>query len=494
MKSCYKFLLASLTLFLLTTLINAQTFDGEWICDYATIDDRPNGTGLNTLSVAVNTENNFVALVSRVSTASNYLVGYMDGDSTNGRLGQFGYGTGEMGEFQQFWVNFFEQVALTDAKDLVFSNNQLYVANNDDNHNILVFEMTQDSVVSAPLRLQTGEDDIWAIDADGNGNIYVTVAADSFSTGKVLVYAGPENESGWSGSRTAAPLQEIAIPDVGQVRGVAVNDAGTVVYASNFLSKKVYCYIGSPEGGYTLYDGFELMVDDVIENNPQTGDPLSAPVIAGPWDMKFMNTKNILYVAADANFETGDAYAYARIYLVNPNTGAVMDTINVAEWNYAQTGQYNNRPGGGNQGNVSGYASTYKVDADQDFNIYSQSYYGWTAEKWSYEGTLPEIDLLITGIEKVENVLPDEFSLSQNYPNPFNPSTTIEFSITKQSDVTLNVYTVTGELVETLFNNSSLGAGTYKITFDASRLASGTYIYTLSNGSNQISNKMILLK
>jgi len=158
------------------------------------------------------------------------------------------------------------------------------------------------------------------------------------------------------------------------------------------------------------------------------------------------------------------------------------------------TGNWSSRTGGTTPGNVSGYTSTFDVDFDEEFNIYSQSYYGWTVEKWQFSGTIPTIPLTITSVEREEGMVPADFSLSQNYPNPFNPSTVIEFTIEKSSNVSLNVYSVTGELVSRLVDNAYMESGKYHFTFDASKMAAGTYIYELSNGTQSISKKMILVK
>ena len=50
------------------------------------------------------------------------------------------------------------------------------------------------------------------------------------------------------------------------------------------------------------------------------------------------------------------------------------------------------------------------------------------------------------------NTVPTDFTLSQNYPNPFNPSTSIEFSVPVNSNVTLRIYNLLGEVVTTLVN------------------------------------------
>jgi len=87
----------------------------------------------------------------------------------------------------------------------------------------------------------------------------------------------------------------------------------------------------------------------------------------------------------------------------------------------------------------------------------------------------------------------DKFELKQNYPNPFNPSTNITYSLPQQSDVQLRVYDMVGREVATLINREQ-AAGAYTITFDASKLSSGMYLYRLDTGSTTITRKMMLIK
>ena len=96
-------------------------------------------------------------------------------------------------------------------------------------------------------------------------------------------------------------------------------------------------------------------------------------------------------------------------------------------------------------------------------------------------------------IEQNSNNIPKDFWLSQNYPNPFNPRTTIEFYLPRSADVTLKIYNIIGEEIETLFSKS-LPAGKHQYTWDASHLTSGIYVYRLEGIDFQITKKMILLK
>lgn len=89
---------------------------------------------------------------------------------------------------------------------------------------------------------------------------------------------------------------------------------------------------------------------------------------------------------------------------------------------------------------------------------------------------------------------PLTFKLDQNFPNPFNPSTMINFTIPKMSNVTLKVYDLKGQLVATLLNNELRTEGNYAVEFDAAALASGMYFYKLEAGNSIETRKMILMK
>ncbi|MCC6637434.1 MAG: T9SS type A sorting domain-containing protein, partial [Ignavibacteriaceae bacterium] len=88
---------------------------------------------------------------------------------------------------------------------------------------------------------------------------------------------------------------------------------------------------------------------------------------------------------------------------------------------------------------------------------------------------------------------PYEFSLSQNYPNPFNPATTINFTLPTPQNVSLDIFNSAGEKVATIVNES-LQAGYHSINFNASKLSSGIYFYSIKAGDFVAVRKMILLK
>jgi hypothetical protein len=117
----------------------------------------------------------------------------------------------------------------------------------------------------------------------------------------------------------------------------------------------------------------------------------------------------------------------------------------------------------------------------------------------SYSGTgIPlgaVVDLSLSVVTDVEAAAdrPVDFTLAQNYPNPFNPSTIISYQLPTAGHVDLRVYDVLGREVAVLVNGVQT-AGTHSVTFNASSLATGVYMYRLTSGSMTDVKKMLLMK
>jgi uncharacterized lipoprotein YddW (UPF0748 family) len=92
-----------------------------------------------------------------------------------------------------------------------------------------------------------------------------------------------------------------------------------------------------------------------------------------------------------------------------------------------------------------------------------------------------------------DRTLPTAYHLSQNYPNPFNAQTKINFSLAKSGLTHLIVYDLLGRKIITLVDEH-LNRGKYSISFDASNLASGLYIYELRSNNISLRQKMMLVK
>ncbi len=121
--------------------------------------------------------------------------------------------------------------------------------------------------------------------------------------------------------------------------------------------------------------------------------------------------------------------------------------------------------------NVSGQATFYYRLKQMDFDGASQ-----------YSNTLTVI-----------YDMPRNFTLSQNYPNPFNPATTINYSVAKETNVSIKVYDLMGREVATLVNEKK-EPGNYEVNFNALNLASGIYFYRMNAGAFTSVKKMSVLK
>ena len=99
---------------------------------------------------------------------------------------------------------------------------------------------------------------------------------------------------------------------------------------------------------------------------------------------------------------------------------------------------------------------------------------------------------------QTEITAPKDYAIYQNYPNPFNPVTTIKYSIPETGvgqfvSVKLKVFDILGNEITTLVNEQKQ-SGYYEIQFDASQLASGTYIYRIEAGKFVSSKKLMFMK
>ncbi|MFT4605772.1 MAG: hypothetical protein ACI9W4_002516 [Rhodothermales bacterium] len=92
-----------------------------------------------------------------------------------------------------------------------------------------------------------------------------------------------------------------------------------------------------------------------------------------------------------------------------------------------------------------------------------------------------------------EVVLPEAFVLENNYPNPFNPSTSIAFQLPATTAARLAVFDLLGREVAVLVDGLT-PAGRHEVQFDASRLASGVYLYALDVGGERLTRSMLLMK
>ena len=125
-------------------------------------------------------------------------------------------------------------------------------------------------------------------------------------------------------------------------------------------------------------------------------------------------------------------------------------------------------------------------------------------QDWVYAVDSPSLKIdiyqnkILTDVFNKKQIIPAEFELKQNYPNPFNSSTTIKFSIPESQEVSLKIYSVTGQEVFTLLERK-LAAGSYAVHWDGKNksgieVTSGIYYARLIAGKKSRIIKLVVLR
>ena len=115
-----------------------------------------------------------------------------------------------------------------------------------------------------------------------------------------------------------------------------------------------------------------------------------------------------------------------------------------------------------------------------------------------FEGKLQVKENIISdwngyGISATINIIPREMVLNRVYPNPFNPITSINYTLSNMDYVTLSIYNLAGQLIETLVNNQQ-ESGSHTLTWDAALLPSGMYFLRMETSNKIFHQKLMLLK
>jgi len=270
-------------------------------------------------------------------------------------------------------------------------------------------------------------------------------------------------------------------------------DAGntwqTQTYGSTDNGARWATMLNASTGYYVSYN----ITNSRIFKTTNGGDNWTEQTYPNPgnlWSIKMINT-NTGYVCGDGGrlFRTTDGSAWVTVTAPTTN-------------NYTSTDWYD--IDNGVLGAGSGFAAI-TTNSGQSWLVKNT---GGTSV-WSMRMTHPDtiwcaqgfgflfkyVKGSAIGITEWTNEIPESYFLKQNYPNPFNPATTIEFGLKKAGIVSIKVFDVTGKLVDVIIDNVQFNQGTIKTAYNASKLSSGVYFYTLEVDNIKIdARKMILMK
>lgn len=355
---------------------------------------------------------------------------------------------------------------------------------------------------------EDGQDFMTAMKTDAAGNIYVTgrsrgVSSDDYATVKYNT-AGTQQ---WAVRYQSGGADEPSGITVDAAQNVYVTGYGTGTDGRDYVTIK-YNNAGNQQwlkrydrADSTVDQAVDIVVDNTSGNVYVTGfcsgsSTASFDIVTVGYnnngDELWARSFNGGIVGANDKGVSMDIDQYGNIYVAGTVVRSGSD-LDYATIKYSPTGTrlwdmiY--------ESNLNGIDNAKVVKADNMGNVYisgeatgSVSGYDFVTVKYSQP----------IGIQNISTEVPEKFSLGQNYPNPFNPVTNIEFSIPAVGqmpafDTHLIVYDITGKEIAVLVNQN-LPAGRYKVDFDASHLASGTYFYRLTAGEFTEINKMVLVK
>jgi subtilisin family serine protease len=236
-----------------------------------------------------------------------------------------------------------------------------------------------------------------------------------------------------------------------------------------------------------------------VNNSPESKTALSPWVDAGDGgkvDIMWWATSAATNLAADAKWkvyfaQTRNAFAKSPTISQNAATGVFHTGAICVRGTACAAGTRNLAEYGSTTVYLDGRAMIVYPDDQQTANplTYFVKQTGGTGVRSSTVAMPPRL----AGDREASTNIPLRYSLEQNFPNPFNPVTTIRYNLPEPGSVRLTVHNILGQEVAALIG-SDQPAGTYSVSFDASRLSSGVYYYRLVAGKFTDNKRMLLLK
>jgi len=333
-----------------------------------------------------------------------------------------------------------------------------------------------------------------SMDLDQAGNLFVL--GGGMSGGLITVMYNSTGVRQWIKEESGTAGQSIRVDGNGgifitgsyyDVNAGTGNDIRLIKYdySGNLLWQKFYDFGGSEYG--------KLINIDSQSNIFITGYGDLPGAFLGWLTTKFDSSGNLLWYNKFKLNQSWEEYPYFA--LTGPEdeiyiTGNVGVLSGGTTYHGLETVRYNSDGSNGWIAGVNQYAGIGKgLALGSDMSLYAVGMFYYSVIKYSQ--SIP------TSVEQISEI-PEKFNLDQNYPNPFNPSTKIQYSIPQSSSVTIKVFDILGNEIETLVNEEK-SAGNYEVEFNSHsgtvrNLPSGIYFYKLMTSNFAETKKMILLK
>jgi len=250
--------------------------------------------------------------------------------------------------------------------------------------------------------------------------------------------------------------QEIVLPDPPSFgRGIEVTADGTTIYTPDLGGS------GGPVYVWKSTDLINYVKADSIMNN--TAGELIFPTQRTTMDW---GPDSTLWVSSDNAYSAGN----------NDPNGFVILNFKTMEYHFLPSPEIGPDVGNGPRG------VAFSATGDTAYATYFNG------------NRLARFVKGVVSVSSHDPGVPSGYELEQNFPNPFNPSTNIAFKVPVTGAVSLKVYNLLGQQVETLLDQKIMTAGRHEVSFDASKLASGVYYYKLNFNGQVLTKKMTLMK
>lgn len=304
-----------------------------------------------------------------------------------------------------------------------------------------------------------GEGDSPFRDLTTSMDLEVTIQTDpaNAGTGSNDVVAVQDGTGPWSGislRNSGAPLAGMAPGDVIRITEATITEAFGLTQIRDYTFE-IISQVGSA-------------YDPVVVGT----DALQDPAIAEAHEGMFIRVENVVVTSSNADAPS----AFGEFEISSDGTEENAIRVNDQSTAISYTG---NDP-----------ATMFSVGERLEFvqGSFWYSFSNFKIEPGTFDDIGPVINVATEGDE-----LPRTTALHQNFPNPFNPTTSIQFDLAQAGPVRLDVYDSLGRLVKSLVDEER-PAGTHAVRFDASKLASGLYLYRLSTSERSVARTMLLIK